>query len=569
MEHPNTAGTEAGAKGENRVTFETILREKDFSLLSEGDGLFLLHRGAPPSRKILQALRENIPSCDVDVRALLLALKDESSTPVRIGTVTTLTEDPQRQAEDRTSSQTESSQSRPDQTKHMQDTLSATLDISSDGMRGTLSLPPGWSNLQHILVLCAERGVVHGLRLSAVREALRTSRTGLPVRNFPVAFGTPPTPGTDGTLSMDIPRPEGKAVFGDRGKIENYLLYSIIPVRENERVATILDPTPGTAGKTVRGELIFPSQGRKAIGYVGNGLVFRGKNLIATRDGCLLWKGGVLSVEPLHIVTEDVQPGQSVTSDAHLLVEGHVRDGAIVEARGNLEIRGSVGRAHVSSLEGSVSVLWGILGKGGGHIRAAEEIRTGYVDEAILEGRTVVVNEYISRSIVTARNGVKVAGKKGLIAASAVTAEAHVDANNIRVLSRGDTRIDLLGVSRKDLFSEYDLLPHRIRCLQRKLLRMSDAIRNSLEDAQQPQAPLDMYQRLFDVLGDTQARLLELHDVLLHLHGDASLSVSGTASPGVEVTIKGTTARIDKPWGGLRLFYHPTFRGLVVQERSA
>jgi hypothetical protein len=100
---------------------------------------------------------------------------------------------------------------------------------------------------------------------------------------------------------------------------------------------------------------------------------------------------------------------------------------------------------------------------------------------------------------------------------------------------------------------------------------MSETIRNSLETPQQtqPELPFDMYRRLLDVLGDTQARLLELHDLLLHLRGDASLSVSGTASPGVEVTIKGMAARIDKAWGGLHLFYHPTFQGLAVQEQSA
>ncbi len=552
------------------MTFETILQGKDFSLLSKDNGVFLLRKGSPSSKKILETLREHLPSCEVNVKALLLALKNETTYPVRIGTFASLQEE-DASLPDLTQTPEKPLQAQERQTVRKKHMPPATLDISPDGMFCSLSLPAGWSNLQHILVLCAERGIVHGLRLSAVREALKTSRSGLSVRHLPIAFGTPPIAGRDGALALEIPRPDGRAVPGDRGKIEHYLLYSIVPVRENERVATLLDPTPGIAGKTVRGELILPRQGRKAIGYVGKGLAFRGRELVATRDGCLLWKGGVLSIEPLHVVTEDVQPGQSVTTDAHLLVEGHVRDGAIVEARGNVEIRGSVGRADVSSLEGSVSILWGILGKGGGYIRAAEEIRAGYVDEAILEGRTVVVNEYISRSIVTARNGVKVAGKKGLIAASSVTAKAHVNVNNIRVLSRGDTRIDLLGVSRSALFSEYDLLPHRIRCLQRKLLRTSETIRNSLETTQQaqPELPFDMYRRLLDVLGDTQARLLELHDLLLHLRGDASLSVSGTASPGVEVTIKGMAARIDKAWGGLHLFYHPTFQGLVVQEQSA
>jgi hypothetical protein len=552
------------------MTLETILQGKDFSLLSKDNGVFLLRKGSPSSKKILKALREHLPACEVNVKALLLALKNETTYPVRIGTFTSFQEAraslPRAQQTPEHSPRQEEQQTA--RKKHISP---ATLDISPDGMICSLSLPAGWSSLQHILVLCAERGIVHGLRLSAVQEALKRSRSGLPVQHFPIAFGTPPLAGRDGALALEIPRPEGRPIPGDRGKIESYLLYSIVPVRENERVATLLDPTPGTVGKTVRGEPVLPRQGRKAIGYVGKGLVFRGRELVATRDGCLLWKGGVLSVEPLYIVTGDVEPGQSLTTDAHLLVEGHVRDGAVVEARGNVEIRGSVGRADVSSLEGSVSILWGILGKGGGYIRAAEEIRAGYVDEAILEARTVVVNEYISRSIVTARNGVKVAGKKGLIAASSVTAKAHVNVNNIRVLSRGDTRIDLLGVSRRALFSEYDLLPHRIRCLQRKLLRTSETIRNSLETTHQthPELPFDMYRSLLHVLGETQARLLELHDLLLHLRGDASLSVTGTASPGVEVTIKGIATRIDKAWGGLHVFYHPVFQGLVVQEQSA
>jgi hypothetical protein len=60
------------------MTFETILQGKDFSLLSKDNGVFLLRKGSPSSKKILETLREHLPSCEVNVKALLLALKNET-----------------------------------------------------------------------------------------------------------------------------------------------------------------------------------------------------------------------------------------------------------------------------------------------------------------------------------------------------------------------------------------------------------------------------------------------------------------------------------------------------------
>ncbi|MCF7935102.1 MAG: FapA family protein, partial [Synergistales bacterium] len=423
------------------------------------------------------------------------------------------------------------------------------LRITDDEMACYLWLPAGWTDPHTLLETLEGAGVVYGIRLDAIRAALGKSRSGAAVPEVLAAEGTRAVPGGDGRFSFITSRPSSNPVHGHDGTVISYLLNSIVPVSSGQTVGQYLPPSVGEPGHTVTGRTIPAAGGRHPASILGRGLALQGRSIIATQQGTLVWRGGATAVEPLEIVEGDLSPETaSPSSSGHLLVTGHVRDGCNIVTEGHVEVRGNVGRAYLESRKGNITVFRGVLGRGGGHLRAGGEVRAGYIDEAIIEAETVVVNEYLSRSLVQARTGVKAQGKKGLLASSSIKANAHVHANNIHAARWNDTRISIPGVSRTALLFEYRLLPIRINRCKKVLVELSSRLR-SLDSGTSPQDAQKLARRFGErsrELMQLQERLLYLHDLLLHLQGNATFSLSGSSTPGVDVTLSGVAARLER-----------------------
>ena len=87
-----------------------------------------------------------------------------------------------------------------------------------------------------------------------------------------------------------------------------------------------------------------------------------------------------------------------------VFVNGNVDDGFVIKASGNIEVKGSVGRAELDT-EGDIVVSQGIMGKEGGVIRAGKSIWSKFIQntDVVEAGDMVIVSDGIIKSNVMAK----------------------------------------------------------------------------------------------------------------------------------------------------------------------
>ncbi len=404
--------------------------------------------------------------------------------------------------------------------------------------------------------LLEREGVIFGVDSEALDQALARSAAGETVCAV-VARGVPPVPGEDGRVESFFSPPTGHPAEDASGNVDHYHLDLIVPVDEGAVVAVRFPPTKGKAGRTVRGEEVPPREGRAAPLDFGDGLSLSANGeLVANFSGALFWKGSRIRLERLLVLPGDVGPATgNIFYHGPVLVKGSVRSGFAVEAEGDVDVLGSVEDAAVTSRGGKISVRLGIQGKGRGVVRARSDVLARFIQEAVVECETLIVNEYILRASVNARKGVLVEGGKGVITASEIRALGHVHALDVRSFREGDTSIDIPGVSRKDLFKEYQALEGEVEALRdqlsalaaevRALGRGSPGLRNILED----------YITKADELSEREERFFELGAFLRKLRGDATFGLRGSCSQGVRLRLRGIPSVIRDPVSRITLFY--------------
>ena len=441
--------------------------------------------------------------------------------------------------------------------------------VEEAGMICRLHLSPGaFSSLEpqdgaaprspreELLTLLDREGVVYGVDGDALEQALARSAAGEAVCAV-VARGLPPVPGEDGRLELFFSPPTGRPVESEGGGVDHYHLDLIVPVGEGAVVARRYAPTPGKAGRTVRGEEVPPREGRVALLNFGPGLSLSENGELVTKfSGALFWKGSKILLERLLVIPGDVDYATgNIAYDGPVLVRGSVRGGFAVEAQGDVDILGSVEDATVTSRTGKVSVRFGIQGKGRAAVRAGSDVLARFIQEAVVECETLMVNEYILRSTVSARKGVLVEGGKGVISASEIRALGHVHAWDVRSFREGDTSIDIPGVSRKDLFKEYQALEGEIEAMRDQLSALAAEVRAVGRGSPRLRDLLQRYVNQADLMAEWEQRFSELGEFLRKLRGDATFALRGACSQGVRLRLRGQPHVIRNAVSHITLFY--------------
>ena len=433
------------------------------------------------------------------------------------------------------------------------------LQIVDGGLEATLSLPPDFDDEEALRKLFAARSVVYGLDGEALARALERSRSGQAVRDVVVARGLEPRHGENGWVEHLMRRPTGKPTMTESGEVDFYSLDLVVEVHRGDALAIRHEAKPPREGKTVTGQTLAGRSGRTPRLAYGRGAEMEGDRLVASVDGRLVWKGERLSVEPLLIVEGPVGPETgNIVYDGPVLVRGDVREGYSVTSGGDIDIQGGIERAVVRS-GGSVSVRFGIVGKGGALVEAEGDILARFVQEAEVRCSLLKVNEYVLRSKIHARKGVLVEGSRGVIMASQIEAAAHVNARSVRVMRWGDTSISVTGVSRLELFQRCQALGREIVEADDELLVLSSSIRTLTEKGFHLQARkrLAEFLTLEEAQEKRKEELAGMKETLRNLRGDASFSVIDGVSGEISLRLKGVSCRVNDKARRVTLYYDP------------
>lgn len=176
-------------------------------------------------------------------------------------------------------------------------------------------------------------------------------------------------------------------------------------VCEGQRLATVIPPVEGKNGMDVTGAVVRVKKPRAQRIRTGSHVREEAgtASYYATRDGRFRWNNGLLSVDEVYEIKGDIglETG-NVSHPGAVVVHRDIQEGSRLEAKGDVEVMGSVNRAHIQTT-GMLIVRGGITGGEGVRIVASGGVRAKYILEADVtsNGDVVVEKEVMHANIST------------------------------------------------------------------------------------------------------------------------------------------------------------------------
>ena len=288
-------------------------------------------------------------------------------------------------------------------------------------------------------------GIIHGINEDALTALENSPRYR---ERIPVAEGTRPKHGSDARMIYNFKTDnrqvqlqeskDGRVDFKELNRIEN--------VVEGQVLARKVEAEPGEAGQTVTGRLIPAKDGKDIEAPLGDNtrLSDDGRSILADINGLVKLQNGKVVVEPIYLVSGDVNMKEgNIRFLGTVIVKGNVDDGFSVNAAGNIEVMGNVGKG-VLEAEGDIIVHQGIAGKGEGRVTAGGSIWAKFIENANADaGDMVVVSDGIINSHVFSDKRIICRGRRASIVGGHIRAAEEVDAKTLGSVAGMETMVEV------------------------------------------------------------------------------------------------------------------------------
>src|SRR5699024_1933422 len=172
-------------------------------------------------------------------------------------------------------------------------------------------------------------------------------------------------------------------------------------ISKGQKLAKINFPGEGKEGVDVSGQGVKALSGKPAVARAGKNVVFKNDNncFYAAEDGQFSLSGRRLNVYPEYEVNETLTLKKgNLDFVGTIIIRGDVPAGFQVKAEGDIKIYGMVEAAEVIA-GGSIYIAEGISGQGKGYLKAEDNIRVGYINQAeVYAGNDLYVENSILHS---------------------------------------------------------------------------------------------------------------------------------------------------------------------------
>ncbi|MDR3304038.1 MAG: FapA family protein [Treponema sp.] len=337
-----------------------------------------------------------------------------------------------------------------------------------------IAVPPGPGGCD-----LSEDAIVNMLKANRVtygyREEAIKAFVDRPVYNskFLVAEGLPTTNGKDAyvqyyfqTEPKKIPNQQnakGSVDFKDMNTVQN--------VVTNQPLAKKIPAQTGVAGKTVVGAYLEVTNGKENEVQLGANvhLAEDGQTIVSDINGQVLLVNGKVSVEPVLNIQGNVNlKTGNIIFLGSVFISGNVEDGFSVKAEGNIEVKGTVGKAELEA-EGNIKAFKGITGRNEGTVKAGKTVYAKFIENVNVEaGDSVVAADGIINSHVIAQKRIVCQGKRATIVGGHLKAIEEISAKTIGSAASGTETICEVGLDPK-LKAELDALFEKKKDLDKVL----------------------------------------------------------------------------------------------------
>ena len=331
-----------------------------------------------------------------------------------------------------------------------------------------------------------ETGIVHGIVnderiLVFVEEGKKTHL------DFMVAAGTPPGHGTDASVAFSWKDAVEKSIKDEKARVDLRELNIVKSVGKGDVIARKVLPTRGVEGMAVTGKEALEEWGTDIALKAGNNVTVSedGTEFIAAEGGSPKVAGGVISVDPVFIVSGDVDYSTGNISFAGALeIRGNVLDGFMVRADGNITIGGNVQACDIHS-GGDIVVKGGIITRKEGTVSASGGVYAKFVENSIVEAeKDVVAQRAIINSLIRANGSVICTSSEGRIMAGDVMAFTEIRARQLG--TENETQTLLRAGFKYDVYLKMADLEQKLA----KLIPDVERIHKSMSSARSSQAEI-------------------------------------------------------------------------------
>ncbi len=363
-----------------------------------------------------------------------------------------------------------------------------------------------------------------------------------------IAKGDPPVHGQDSQIKMyEIESPKPKLIEND--KVNHYELSLIHHVKVGDWLGERTDPTPGTPGMDVHGNIIAPIKGlshplifdRRSVEQVREG----DKDVLySLKNGAVNYVGDSIAVYDVMEVKGDVDFNiGNIDFNGYVNIKGTIEENFSVKARDDIEISGIYGVGGASKIEsakGNIYIRGGVAGKNKTKIICKKNLYVKYLSdvEVHCEG-TVFIGFYARNAYIRAKR-VIVESIKGQIAGGLIDADIRIDSADVGNRMEMRTLINIRGFDRFAMQNTLDEMTSELKQKKKQLAKCKNKQRSgNLDTKTNADAVAKLREEIFLLQKDIKNLEYECLNVVNYLKtpGDGALIVRNTIYPRVKITI--------------------------------
>ena len=437
------------------------------------------------------------------------------------------------------------------------------LDISSDEMKVFIKINIPNDEIEsnkkivisEIIDILKRNEISVGIKSEIFKNQLTSDKKIL------IAEGILPIPGEDSKLTY-YKISSRKPRIDDSGETDFYELDLISNVKMGDWLGEKTLPRQGVDGMTVKGNIIPAKLGRdyrlkydsKTVEEIceGEKYVLRAKN-----NGAVNFIGEKICVDNHLTITGNVDfETGNIYFDGSVTITGTVQDKFVVEATGDIEIKGydgvgSIGR--IQSTNGSIFIKGGVNGKGEGKIIAENSIYVKYVNEGHLEANNEIsVSLYAYDSYLKASK-IYINPRKGKIVGGEIHAKHKIVSGTIGNFQERPTIVNVEGFERIEIKEELDNLllksssiiseasrmKRKLEIFEQNYERLDDRAKHTYTDF------LLNYEDLLDEIRYIKGKADQLEDIL-KTRGEGEIKIFQSVYPKTMMEFKSLQKKINE-----------------------
>lgn len=258
-----------------------------------------------------------------------------------------------------------------------------------------------------------------------------------------VATGIESIEGRDAELiyNFDISK-ENKLIEESDGTIDFRNLNNIIMVKKDDLLCSIIPEKEGKTGMDVYGNVVNYKLLKKVRFNNGKNtyITEEGLELRASTNGCIKIIGKKVIVEDvLRVNNVDNETG-NIDFIGNVIVNGDVKAGFSVKAKGDIKISGLVEGAYIEA-DGNIIIHKGMNGMGKGTMFAKGNITSKYIENAAVTSEKNIYSEALINSNVTANESVILKGQNAAILGGITKAGEMIYAKSVGSKINSETNL--------------------------------------------------------------------------------------------------------------------------------